>query len=254
MEAQPRARGPYKKHKTEYKISVAYELYSSKKQQEGLTNPLYIRVRAKKQQSYFRSQIPLWFGSNKIDEIIQDPLITLFVEQETSLIKEHLGNYIDKFGDYFRITDWLIDFKEFLSLRSFPDIVENYVNRDFHINLIRNKGVDYKAFKSLVPHQSKLADSLALAKILKCVGVEGLDQIITAISSKSKVSAFFFRHLERWVNPVLNAMHGPAGELLADFIFFNEYVSNKILETYAQTGEDISTDLQTLKAIYDLDH
>jgi hypothetical protein len=251
MEAKPKARGPYKKHKAGYKISVSYELYSSKKQQEGLANPLYIRVRAKKQQSYFRSQIPLCFASNSIDRIIQDPLIGSFIEQETKLIEGHLGNYIDKFGEYFIISSWLVDFKEFLSLRTLPDIVEEYVNRDYHANLLRNKSVDYADFRHLVPHKSNLADSLALAKILRAVGVDGFNKTITAITSCSKVSSFFATHLNRWVHSELEATHCLGGGLIADFVFFNDRLDNRIHELSSEAKDNLLPDLQILKNIYE---
>lgn len=247
MEAKPTARGPYKKHKTGYKISVSYELYSSKKQNGSFANPLYVRVRAKKQQSYFKSQIPFLFASTDVEKISQDPLLGSLIEQEIELIKGHLENHIEAFGEYFLISDWLIDFKEFLSERTFPDIVENYVNRAYHVNLISQKHIDHTAFKLLIPNKSNLTESLALAKILKGVGVEGLDQIISCISALSRFSSFFLAHVDKWINPELKALHDSGRALLADFLFFNQHLDNKIRECSISNEEQIVSDLQILK-------
>lgn len=250
-----RVRGPYKKHKEGFKIAVDFKLNTTQKPQyswehetDGLF-PLYIEVRAKRQRAYFRSQHPFSVAPDKFEHFKQNPIIASLLAQESKLVSEHLANYVAQIEGELNINDWYGSYRFLNKKRTFPEILVGFITSEFRSLVSRGK-IDQVDLFNVVQEPMEIRAVFALASILTKLGIEGFEEILSAINHYNAVKDFLYRHSHEWFDEQLQIDLNLHDSLSVDILLFNELMNEKIQRSSSEYSDDISAHLEALKEIY----
>lgn len=229
METNEKKKQKYKKHKEGFKIAVDYKVNDSLKSYQDIYGsnlyPLYVEVRAKGQRSYFKSCYNFYINPLDLDAFVNHELINTILLKEKEFITSHLDSYYEYMKDRFSIKDWLGAYRMEESRASFDQSFMNYCRK---ILLGFTKDIPViNAIDSLTLGEEFLDSTLNLAIILRELGVQKCDELISSILAHKRVSQFFHRYSEEWLYPEIKAVIHLSLSPSIDVLFFQDLFKKK---------------------------